>query len=142
MKRILIAFLFIIPFSSCQQIIFYLTTMTSKPVAQHINAPTTIPFEIQGKNVITILMYNRDNIYAYPGSDINNGMKYTYSSVSDFLKQKKATAGNELRVLIKAGGDGNYKSTVNILDQMTINHIKYYTLSDQSEKEKKIYQTT
>lgn len=136
MARLIAAFIFLTLFSSCQQILFYLTTMTSEPAEQNVYAPTTTPTIILGKNDITILLYNENNIYAYSGTNINSGKKYNYNSISSFLKEKKIATGNQLSVIIKPGAGGTYKNTVDMLDQMAINDIKNYTLTDQREIEK------
>ena len=136
MVRLIIAFIFLTLFSSCQQIFFYLTAMTTEPTEQTIYAPTSKATVIAGKNDITILLYNENNIYAYSGQNMKNGKKYNYNSISKFLKQKKGAAGNQFSVIIKAAAGGTYKNTVDILDQMAINDIKNYVLTDQSEIEK------
>lgn len=136
MARLIVAVIFLTLFSSCQQIFFYLTTMTNEPVEVNVSPPETRATERQNKNDITILLYNENNIYAYSGTNINNGKKYNYNSIRNFLKEKKTKTGNQLRVIIKAGTPGNYKNTVNILDQMAINDIKKYALADPTGSEK------
>ena len=135
MARLIVAFIFLALFSSCQQIFFYLTSM-AEPVPQEVFAPESTPTAIPGKNDITILLYNENNIYAYSGTNIYSGNKYNYNSIRNFLKEKKTKMGNRFGVFIKEGGPGNYKNTVNMLDQMAINDIKNYSMAVPTESEK------
>ncbi len=43
---------------------------------------------------------------------------------------------DSLVIVIKPANEASYKATVDILDQMTINHIEKYSMTDLNKKEK------
>ncbi len=137
MIRLIIAFIFITTLSSCQQIFFWLTTATSNQTPIEVSPPkTTAVLPILSKNDITILMYKGNNIYAYSGTNISNGEKYNSNSISTLLKKRKNSLGDHFIVFIKTDSNVQYKSTVDMLDQMTINDIKKYSLTELNDNEK------
>jgi biopolymer transport protein ExbD len=81
-------------------------------------------------------MSGKNNIYAYSGTNMRSGKKYNYTSISNFIKERKTSLGDQLKIFIKTDQDVDYKSTVNMLDQMAINNIKKYSLIGQNENEK------
>ena len=137
MLRIFLAFIFISMLSSCQLVNFYLTTMMSEPTSVEISPPKTSPSPTYpSKTDLTILMYDQNNIYAYSGTDISKGKKYNNVFISKLLREKAAIAGTQLKIFIKEDKSVGYKSTVDILDQMTRNNIKQYFLTELNDNEK------
>jgi biopolymer transport protein ExbD len=123
--------------SSCQQIFFWLATATNNQTPIEVSPPkTTASDPIPSKNDIIILMYNGNNIYAYSGTNISNGKKYNYNSINSLLKKRKNSLGDHFIVFIKTDANVQYKSTVDMLDQMTINDIKKYSLTELNDNEK------
>ena len=62
------------------------------------------------------------------------------SGLGKIIRQKqneleKIVAGKELVVLIKAGTHASYKNVVDALDEMLINKLKHYALSDPDAQE-------
>jgi len=82
---------------------------------------------------LVILLSGSRNLYAYIGGDIEKGKKYTYSEMTDFVKERRSD--KNFSVVIKAGENTTYKNTVNILDVMTIADIKHYALVDITKEE-------
>jgi len=137
--KLIISAVAILFLSGCQQIYFALTTMMNKPSPVEIAAPKTEPQRLtysDPANTVTLLI-NKQSVYAYPGNDISKGKKYSWNGVSLrlYLLQMKQALGRKLFVAIKSSPDATYKNTVDILDEMTINDIKLYSLLEMSKEE-------
>lgn len=92
---------------------------------KHIDIPTD--------KTLTILILNGHETYAYDGGDIKTGSKYNFRDLETYLKTKKSRS--DLFVSIKPGVKSTYKSTVDILDLMTIEKIKNYKMEDPTKEE-------
>lgn len=140
MNKYVFIFLLIPFFSSCEQLalygFFYATTATSQPTAMEVSSPPSKASEpLPLKDDITILASNK-TIYAYSGNNITKGNVCTKTSLENLIKNKKAIAGDRLKIFIKTDEKTDYKSTVDILDQMTANNIKKYFLSEMNTEQK------
>lgn len=129
--------------SGCDQISaligsFVTTTTMSQPESMSLSIPRdeksikTLPSE----NDIAILIYDETKLYSYKGSNITAGSKYSFgkeNSIRDYLQKIKADEKDDLVVIIKPLTSSSYKSVVDILDEMSINDIKKYSLVDPSK---------
>jgi len=82
---------------------------------------------------LVILLSRSDDIYAYIGSDIEKGKKYTYPEITDFVKERRSD--KNFSAVIKASENTTYKNTVDMLDVMTISDVKHYALVDITKEE-------
>jgi len=137
----LIALLFTL--SGCDQVAaligsFVTTTTMSQPESMRLSIPgdeksvKTLPSE----NDITILIYDETKLYSYKGSNITAGSKYSLgkeNSIRDYLQKMKAYEKDDLVVIVKPLNSSSYKGVVDILDEMSINDIKKYSLVDPSK---------
>ncbi|HLK30626.1 MAG TPA: hypothetical protein VKT28_18755 [Puia sp.] len=87
------------------------------------------------KDAITVITFENEGIYAYSGTNIKSGEKYTYNQFRKFLLDKKSRG--DIYVIIKPSKSCTYKNTVNMLDEMTIDNIKKYALVDLTKDEEK-----
>jgi hypothetical protein len=141
--KLIVACVALLFLNSCQQIYFALTNIIATPTAMQFSAPITQPSNDQKhfltddkKNTVTFLIYGNDNIYGYIGVNISSGQKYSYGkSINTFLKKIKSDFGQHLFVQIKPSATASYKNTVDILDEMIINMIKKYEMTEPSLSE-------
>jgi biopolymer transport protein ExbD len=143
MNKTLLLLILSFVFCGCAQVVafigsFVTTTTMSQPESIRLNVPgdekkvQTLPSE----NDITILIYDENKIYSYKGADISVGAKYSYSgtnSIREYLKKKKNEEKDNLIVIIKPLNSSTYKGVVGILDEMSVNDIKKYSLIDPSD---------
>ena len=117
---------------------FVTTTTMSQPESMRLSIPgdeksvKTLPSE----NDITILIYDETKLYSYKGSNITAGSKYSLgkeNSIRDYLQKMKAYEKDDLVVIVKPLNSSSYKGVVDILDEMSINDIKKYSLVDPSK---------
>lgn len=110
----------------------------SQPESMRLSLPgdeksvQTLPSEKE----ITILIYDENKLYSYKGTNISLGAKYSYdnpNSIREYLKKMKDQQKDELVVIIKPLNSSNYKGVINIMDEMSINDIKKYSLVDPSD---------
>lgn len=129
---------------------FIFTTEISKPAVTNLYMPhkgdsTNIP----GSKSLTILLSNNDKVFYYYGTEakaIKNKQVYQASfneidGLGNIIRQKqielekRKIARNELIVLIKPGKQSSYKNVVNTLDEMLINGVARYAITDLEAEE-------
>jgi biopolymer transport protein ExbD len=125
---------------------FVFTTSITRPNAVFLNLPKdTIKDSMLVKvsAVITILLGKNDRIYYYEGDDLTKLKVSNYKYIRDvILDKKRRTDTSFFMVILKPSVDATYRNTVNILDEMTIDAVKRYTLVDISPDEYKVVQAT
>ncbi len=135
---------------------FVFTTTLSTPAILKIVTPTeddTIhdPMEYADSKVLTVIPIH-DNKIVYFHGELQKAARQGLHGVSNFsvsngisaiIRQKQRAleaAGiprTELVLIIRPSEKSNYKNVVDILDEVTINDIKYYSLISPTEEEKK-----
>lgn len=78
-----------------------------------------------GKGLV-VLILDEHEVYAYNGINMKSGSKYTYKELGSYLATKKSRS--DFFVVIKPGEKGTYKSTVDMLDLMTVKKVRNYKL--------------
>src|SRR5689334_18872730 len=123
---------------------FIFTTTMSQPTAMKLYLPkdTDNPEEqnkVKASGALTLILGKQDKIYYYEGElapDASNFKSTDFSKVRQVITDKKrATDEKDFVVVIKPDNDANYKNTVNMLDEMTINDVKRYAMVDISPVE-------
>jgi len=91
-------------------------------------------------NVFTVLLFEDGKVYSYYGNKVNEGVqsKLSDGSFQKLLLEAKEKYKEQLQVYLKPSEAANYQSTVDLLDQMTINNISKYAMVDLSVFDKKI----
>ena len=106
--------------------------------------PTNIP----GSKSLTILLNNNDDVSYYDGdmkTAIKNNQVFQTSydeinGIGNIIRQRQNELKNrniekkDLVILIKPGRSSSYKNVINALDEMLINGVSRYMITD-SEKE-------
>lgn len=134
-------------FNSAEDTWRYIDSGFTQPHQLDLNFPKEeeVPAEqlISG-NTLTCIIFSSRRIYCYQGSDFKQGKYYSIAEGNSFrselLKLKKAK-GDSLTVIIKPADDASYKSTVDILDEMTINKIENYAIVKITKPEESFLQT-
>ena len=127
---------------------FIFTTTMSKPTAMNLNMPkdTDKPDElnkVKESGAMTIMMGKDDVVYYYFGSDPTKLQTTGYKDIRGIiLDKKKTTPADDFYITIKPDKDATYKNAVDMLDEMTINAIKRYSMIDPTEDEYKLIQLT
>ncbi|HEV7781700.1 MAG TPA: hypothetical protein VGO58_10575 [Chitinophagaceae bacterium] len=113
-----------------------------RPSDLKLNMPKEGP-EIEtilpSKNVLTVVLLEDEEWFAYFDNDISSGKSYATKDFKSFLGQKKRELGDELIVLIKPTEGSDYAAAVDILDLMTITKIKQYAMYKLSAEEEKYF---
>lgn len=81
-----------------------------------------------------LLLVDNKRLFIYEDKDIQKGRWTDYSEIRDYLF-KRRRADSEILVLIKPFHAASYKTTVDILDEMTIAEIERFAMVEPSEKE-------
>ena len=140
---------------------FIFTTTMSSPTAMKLNMPDdTAKDEEQNKakesGALTIMLSKNDHVYYYEGKLAEDGSNFkpaifgkstdNAKSIRDVIIEKKQKLGvdadNDLVVVIKPNEESNFKNTVDMLDEMTINGVKKYALVKISEPENMLIKAT
>lgn len=129
---------------------FIFTTEISKPAVTNLYMPrdgdsTKIP---ESKS-LTILLGKTDHVFYYHGEmeqAIKNKQIFQTSynemnGIGNIIRQtqtelkKRMIDKKELVVLIKPGQNSSFKNVINALDEMLINGVTRYVITDQAEDE-------
>ncbi len=126
---------------------FIFTTTMSQPTAMRLLLPNDTDKEkwilVKLSAVLTILPGKNDQVYYYEGDDPSKLKASDFKGIrSVILNKKRRTDPTYFNIILKPSPDATYRNTVDILDEMTIDAIKHYTLVDISPDEYKIIQAT
>ena len=111
---------------------FIFTTTMTQPTAMHLNLPAdSNPTPTRVSSVITLLLGKNNNIYYYEGIDPAKGSTTDFRSIRTILLDKKRRTNPAwFEVILKPSADATYGNTVNALDEMKIDDIHHYVLTD------------
>jgi hypothetical protein len=93
--------------------------------SEHITVPSD--------KTLTVLIIDEQEAYVYNGKNVKNGSKCTYEELGLYLATKKSRP--DFFVLLKPGDISTYKSTIDILDLMTVQKVKNYKMEDPTKEE-------
>ena len=118
---------------------FIFTTTMSQPTALKLSLPkdTDKPEEqnkVKASGALTIMLSKNDHVYYYEGELAPDGSNFKSTNFKDIrdeiINKKKSTKPDDFVVMIKPSPESDYKNTVDILDEMTINEVKRYAMVD------------
>ncbi|HXB32887.1 MAG TPA: biopolymer transporter ExbD [Puia sp.] len=121
---------------------FIYSTELSKPTVMPLHLPAdSTPTPTAESAVITLLLGQNNSIYYYEGADPAAGKSVNQRSIRTILLDKKRrTNPTWFEVIIKPSKTATYGNTVNILDEMKIDNIHHYVLTDITPYESKLLQ--
>ena len=86
---------------------------------------------------LTLILLKDDKVFGYYGDFIKGGRSVSGNDTDKLIADGfKMFSKDSLVVVIKPGKEASYKTTVDVLDQMTINHIEKYSMTDPNKQEK------
>ena len=130
---------------------FMFTTNFSKPNAINFSNPPRNKgeiTEIDYRNQITFILGKDGKVFYYQAdkNDLNeNSLKeasFDKAQVAKTIERAKANAPKKenFTVIIKPADDSQYKTMVDMLDEMTITKSERYGISELNDKEKELYE--
>jgi hypothetical protein len=131
---------------------FMFTTNFSKPNAINFSNPPKndikIISDIDIRNSITFILGKDGRVFYYQAEkkDLNNHslteVSFDKAQVAKTIEAAKAKAPikDNFTVIIKPADDSQYKTMVDMLDEMTITKSERYGISEMNDKEKELYQ--
>jgi hypothetical protein len=120
-------------FFNTTSIIPYLKKRQEEPLKLFLPKEESEQVNVTSGKGLVVLILNEHEAYAYNGTELKNGRKCTYEELSLYMGTKKSRS--DFFVVIKPGEKSSYKSTVDILDLMTIQKIKNYKMEDPTKEE-------
>lgn len=122
-------------------VFFIITSSISTPVTMNLYMPkdsSTIKYS-NYKAKLTLVLLNNENVFGYYGNNIQNGRNMSVSDADKLIKDGITMFSlDSLFVSIKPSKEASYKSTVDILDLMTINNVQKYSMSEMDNTEKEL----
>ena len=131
---------------------FIFTTQMTKPSATNLFMPHDGDFmPLPESKSMTIIIGNKSDLYYYFGTEevaikqqliIQSG--YSESEIGNLIRAKQKALGStkdDLMIVIKAGNNSDYKNLVDMLDEMLVNRVKHYSITDLSIQEEAFLST-
>jgi biopolymer transport protein ExbD len=121
---------------------FIYSTELSKPSVMPLHLPAdSAPTPTRASGAITLLLGQNNNIYYYEGADPIAGKSVDQRSIRTILLDKKRrTNPTWFNVIIKPTKNATYGNAVNILDEMKIDNIHHFVLTDPTPYESQLLQ--
>lgn len=117
---------------------FIFTSKMSEPTIMKLMMPKEGPdMPTKQSGALTILPADNNTVYYYEGFfETSNLKKTSFKGIRDIIVAKKQrTPAKDFFVIIKPSRLTNYKSVVDILDEMVISDVKSYSLVKITEQE-------
>lgn len=122
-------------------VFFMYTVSASEPQAAIVtvsNEPARS--DTSARTKITFILYGDNGVYGYEGTDVNSGKVYLAEGdlrkyLAEVLRRDSADG---VEIEIRKTKSAAYKNIVNTLDEMAINVVKRYTLTEASEQDERI----
>ncbi len=122
---------------------FIFTTSLCQPHTMSLSMPLDSPIQmpISETGALTIIPVSNGNVYFYEGkldktgSNLQKRNSHVLRNI--LIEKKKNTPPGKLFIIIKPTKSSTYKDLVNVLDEMLINQIKSYSITDITKEEQK-----
>ena len=134
---------------------FVFTTTITAPTVLNIVTPTNertdVPTKTGDSKTLTVIPVDHDKIIYYHGAldkaeqQALHGLTSfsTKDGIRDIITQKqqaleaKGIRKAEMFLIIRPSSKASYKNVIDILDEVKINGLEYYSLTDLTDEEKK-----
>jgi biopolymer transport protein ExbD len=138
MKRALLSILLITAIIIIASVAFFnYSVKMSSPTAMELKVPKeeNIDYE-KVLSKLTVVLLKNDMIYGYYSNNIHDGKLFAFKEIGNLIRDgiEKYTR-DSLVVVIKKDKEATYQNTVDMLDEMSKNGIKRYSLVELSEGE-------
>ena len=127
---------------------FMLTATLSSPTTLNLYMPKESEKDSIDKyrdlrTKLTLILLKEDKVFGYYGDFITGGRSVSLDETDKLIADGwKMFSKDSLVVVIKPTKEASYKATVDILDQMTINNIEKYSMTDPNKQEKEFLKIT
>ena len=123
---------------ACGAFFIYTTTMSS-PNVMNLHEAKGEKNDAAYQNLstkLTVILLGDDRIYGYYENNIGNGKSLAFNEIRNLVVEgvEKYTK-DSLVVIVKPTKGATYKNTVDMLDEMSINGIKRYSMTDPNKEE-------
>jgi len=120
---------------------FMFTTTLSSPTTLDLYLPKDSENDTidqhSARTKLTLILLKDDKIFGYYGDSIKEGRSVPRSDAGKLITEGfEMFSKDSLVVIIKPAKEASYKATVDVLDQMTINNIEKYSMTDLTKQEK------
>src|SRR4030095_4395714 len=121
---------------------FMFTATLSSPTTMNLYIPkdskTDSADKFSGvKAKLTLILLKDEKVFGYYGDFIKGGRSVSLKEMKKLIADGwKMFSKDSLVVVIKPSEKATYKATIDILDQMTINQIEKYSMTDLNKQEK------
>ena len=127
-------------------VFFIFTATTSSPATLTLHIPKESEKDIDQysniKTKLTLILLKDDKIFGYYGDSIKEGRSVSENETDKLIADGfKMFSKDSLVVVIKPAKEASYKAIVAMLDQMTINKIEKYSMTDLNKQEKELFKT-
>jgi len=126
---------------------FMFTATVSSPTTLKLYMPKdsekdTIDQYNNVRTKLTLILLKDDKVFGYYGDSIKRGRSVSGNDTDKLIADGfKMFSKDSLIVVIKPTKEASYKATVDMLDQMTKNHIEKYSMTDLNKQEKEFLKT-
>ena len=123
---------------------FVFTATQSSPASMALYMPKesdsdTVDRYSGVKTKLTLILLKDDTVFGYYGDSLKGGRSVSVVETGNLIADGwKMFSRDSLVVVIKPTEQASYKATVDILDQMNLNHIEKYSMTDLNQQEKEI----
>ena len=141
MRKIILTLLAV--FGVCT-VLFIVTTTMSTPAKMGLSDGNEPKDPSNYRDIVELVLKGNDHIYAYRG-DINSAKLLSLSpenTLRTYLTSIKSSITDSSLVLIRASDKTEYKTTIGVLDEMTINQVKTYAIVKILPQEYELIQAT
>ena len=125
---------------------FMLTTTFSKPHRMDIQMPAkdkndpAKATDTKASKTVTLFLESKDLIYWYPGllkeKPVLSKTDFSAGGLRKLLLEKQTAIGKELVVIVKPTESSRFKNMVDIVDELRIAGIAFYSITDMNADEK------
>ena len=126
---------------------FVVTATLSSPTSMELYLPKdsekdSVDQFSNVKTKLTLILLKDEKVFGYYGDLIKEGKSVSVDETGKLIADGwKMFSKDSLVVVIKPTKEASYRSTVDILDQMTINQVEKYSMTDLNKQEKEFLKT-
>ena len=126
---------------------FMVTATLSSPTSMELYLPKdsekdSVDQFSNVKTKLTLILLKDEKVFGYYGDLIKEGRSVSVDETGKLIADGwKMFSKDSLVVVIKPTEEASYRSTVDILDQMTINQVQKYSMTDLNKQEKEFLKT-
>jgi len=131
---------------------FIFTTSMTEPKSLKLklpdDRPTTNPIEVQNSATLQIILDKDDQVCHYHGDEFAGAQHTSYGNqLRQVILEKKKFVGrvlgneNEMTLIIKPTKRCSLKNVVDIMDEVLINDLKHYVITEPASEELKMIES-